>query len=102
MLSPERREFAGYEIMQFLIGDPPGRTPQLVGKLRAPGLKGRRGDAGSKGFNPYKFGFGAAADSHNTAVAYRQQNWFWRHALTDATPEIRMSGQIAAGMDPRT
>ena len=100
LLSPND-EFASFEIMQFLIGDPPGRTPQLVGSFARQALKDGVAMQGSKGFNPYKFGFGAAADSHNTAVAYRQQNWFGAHALTDATPQIRMSGQIAAGMDPR-
>ncbi|MFO1306055.1 MAG: DUF3604 domain-containing protein [Burkholderiales bacterium] len=101
MLSPND-EFAGYEIMQFLIGDPPGRAPHLVGSFARQALKDGLAMQQSKGFNPYKFGFGAAADSHNTAIAYRQQNWFGGHASTDATPEIRMSGQIAAGMDPRT
>jgi hypothetical protein len=100
LLSPND-EFASYEIMQFLIGDPPGRTPHLVGSFARQALKDGIAMQGSQGFNPYKFGFGAAADSHNTAVAYRQENWFGAHALTDATPEIRMSGQIAAGMDPR-
>ncbi|MFO1393955.1 MAG: DUF3604 domain-containing protein [Steroidobacteraceae bacterium] len=100
MLSPND-EFAGYEIMQFLIGDPPGRTPHIVGGFARQALKDGIAMQGAKGFNPYKFGFGAAADSHNTAVAYRQDNWFGAHALTDATPQIRMSGQISAGMDPR-
>jgi hypothetical protein len=100
LLSPND-EFASYEIMQFLIGDPPGRTPHLVGSFARQALKDGLAMQGAKGFNPYKFGFGAAADSHNTAVAYRQDNWFGAHALTDATPEIRMSGQISAGMDPR-
>jgi hypothetical protein len=100
MLSPND-EFAGYEIMQFLIGDPPGRTPHIVGGFARQALKDGIAMQGAKGFNPYKFGFGAAADSHNTAVSYRQDNWFGAHALTDATPQIRMSGQIGAGMDPR-
>ena len=100
LLSPND-EFASYEIMQFLIGDPPGRTPQLAGSFARQALKDGLAMQGAFSFNPYKFGFGAAADSHNTAVAYRQENWFGAHALTDATPQIRMSGQIAAGMDPR-
>ena len=100
LLSPND-EFASFEIMQFLIGDPPGRTPQLVGSFARQALKDGLAMQQSKGFNPYKFGFGAAADSHNTAVAYRQDNWFGAHAGTDATPEIRMSGAISAGMDPR-
>jgi hypothetical protein len=100
LLSPND-EFASFEIMQFLIGDPPGRTPQLVGSFARQALKDGLAMQGSLGFNPYKFGFGAAADSHNTAVAYRQDNWFGAHASTDATPQIRMSGAIGAGMDPR-
>jgi hypothetical protein len=56
----------------------------------------------AKGFNPYKFGFGAASDSHNSAAAYRQDNFFGAHGLTDATPEIRLSGRLQAGIDPRT
>jgi hypothetical protein len=101
LLSPND-EFASYEIMQFLLGDPPGRTPQLVGSFARQALKDGLAMQGSLGFNPYKFGFGAAADSHNTAVAYRQDNWFGAHAGTDASPEIRMSGRISAGMDPRS
>jgi hypothetical protein len=100
LLSPND-EFASFEIMQFLIGDPPGRTPQLVGSFARQALKDGLAMQGSLGFNPYKFGFGAAADSHNTGVAYRQQNWFGAHAGTDATPQIRMAGTIAAGMDDR-
>jgi len=30
----------------------------------------------TKGFNPFKFNFGAASDSHNTVVPYRQENFF--------------------------
>ena len=101
LLSPND-EFASYEIMQFMIGDPPGRTPQIPGGFARQALKDGVAMQGSKGFNPYKFGFGGGADSHNTAVAYRQQNWFGAHALTDATPQIRMSGRITAGMDPRS
>ena len=46
----------------------------------------------ARGINPYKFGFGAASDSHNTAVPYRQENFFGGHTFTDGTPEARMSG----------
>ncbi len=57
----------------------------------------------SEGFNPYKFGFGAASDSHNTAVPYRQDNFFGGHSFTDGTIEARMSGTLVGGMfDART
>ncbi len=39
----------------------------------------------TKGLNPYKFGFGAASDSHNTGVPYRQDNFFGGHTFTDGT-----------------
>ncbi len=48
--------------------------------------------------NPYKFGFGAASDSHNTAVPYRQDNFFGGHSFTDGTIEARMSGNRVGGM----
>src|SRR5262245_51858245 len=100
LLSPND-EFASYEIMQFLLGDPEGRTPHIVGSFARQALKDGIAMQSAKGYNPYKFGFGAAADSHNTAVAYRQDNWFGAHGATDGTIEIRMSGRLNAGMDPR-
>jgi hypothetical protein len=48
-------------------------------------------------------GFGAASDSHNTAVPYRQDNFFGGHSFTDGTPEARLSGTLVGGMfDART
>ena len=55
----------------------------------------------TRSFNPYKFGFGAAADSHNTAVPYRQDNFFGGHAAEDGTVETRMAGHNFAGIDVR-
>src|SRR5262249_37054251 len=52
----------------------------------------------TKGFNPYRFGFGAGSDSHNTAVPYRQDNFFGGHSFTDGTIEARMSGTLVGGM----
>jgi Protein of unknown function (DUF3604) len=58
-------------------------------------------DEDTKGFNPYKFGFGAASDSHNTGVPYRQDNFYGGHAALDGTIEKRMSGTLFSGADPR-
>ena len=55
----------------------------------------------TRGYNPYKFGFGAAADSHNTGTPYRQNNFFGGHAMEDGTIETRMSGHNFAGIDVR-
>ncbi|MEX2205586.1 MAG: DUF3604 domain-containing protein [Myxococcota bacterium] len=102
LLSPND-EFAGFEIMSVLLGNPPGRYPHVVGSYARQALKDGIALEDSKGFNPYKFGFGAASDSHNTAVPYRQDNFFGGHTFTDGTIEARMSGTLVGGMfDART
>jgi hypothetical protein len=102
VLSPTD-EFASFEIMSVLLGNPPGRIPHVVGSYARQALKDGVALEDTKGFNPYKFGFGAASDSHNTAVPYRQDNFFGGHTFTDGTIEARMSGTLVGGMfDART
>jgi len=102
LLSPND-EFASFEIMSVLLGNPPGRLPQIVGSYARQALKDGIALEDSRGFNPYKFGFGAASDSHNTAVPYRQDNFFGGHTFTDGTIEGRMAGTVVGGMfDART
>ncbi len=102
LLSPTD-EFANFEIMSVLLGNPPGRIPHIVGSYARQALKDGVALEDTKGFNPYKFGFGAASDSHNTAVPYRQDNFFGGHSFTDGTIEARMSGTLVGGMfDART
>jgi hypothetical protein len=102
LLSPTD-EFAGFEIMSVLLGNPPGRIPHIVGSYARQALKDGIALEDSKGFNPYKFGFGAGSDSHNTAVPYRQDNFFGGHSFTDGTIKARMSGTLVGGMfDART
>src|SRR4029450_10330580 len=96
LLSPTD-EFANFEIMSVLLGNPPGRIPHIVGSYARQALKDGVAMEDSKGFNPYKFGFGAASDSHNTAVPYRQDNFFGGHSFTDGTIEARMSGTLVGG-----
>jgi hypothetical protein len=91
LLSPTD-EFANFEIMSILLGAPPGRIAHLVGSYARQALKDGLAMQDTKGFNPYKFGFGAASDSHNTGVPYRQDNFFGGHSFTDGTVEARMSG----------
>ena len=101
-LSPND-EFAGFEIMSVLLGNPPGRVPHIVGSYARQALKDGLAMQETEGFNPYKFGFGAASDSHNTAVPYRQDNFFGGHTFTDGTIEGRMSGTLVGGFfDART
>ncbi len=102
LLSPND-EFASFELMSVLLGNPPGRIAHIVGSYARQALKDGLALQDSKGFNPYKFGFGAASDSHNTAVPYRQDNFFGGHTFTDGTIEKRMSGNLVGGMfDART
>jgi Protein of unknown function (DUF3604) len=102
LLSPND-EFANFEIMSVLLGGPPGRIPHIVGSYARQALKDGLAMQDTKALNPYKFGFGAASDSHNTAVPYRQDNFFGGHSFTDGTVEARMSGTLVGGMfDART
>ena len=100
LLSPTD-EFANFEILSYLLGDPAGRIPHVIGSYARQALKDGLTLEDTKGFNPYKFGFGAASDSHNTGAPYRQDNFFGGHAALDGTVEKRMSGTVFAGMDPR-
>lgn len=102
LLSPSD-EFANFELMSVLLGNPPGRIPHIVGSYARQALKDGLAMQDTEGFNPYKFGFGAASDSHNTAVPYRQDNFFGGHSIADGTIEVRMSGSLVGGMfDART
>ncbi len=102
LLSPND-EFANYEIMNVLLGLPPesGRIDKIVGSYARQALKDGLAMQDSKGYNPYKFGFGAAADSHNTGTPYRQNNFFGGHAMEDGTIQTRMAGHNFAGIDVR-
>jgi hypothetical protein len=97
LLSPND-EFASFELMSVLLGNPPGRIPHILGSYARQALKDGLAMQDTKGLNPYKFGFGAASDSHNTAVPYRQDNFFGGHSFTDGTIQARMSGTRVGGM----
>jgi hypothetical protein len=100
LLSPND-EFANYEILTYLLGNPVGRIPHVIGSYARQALKDGLTLEDTKGFNPFKFGFGAASDSHDTGVAYRQDNFFGAHGVADGTIENRMSGNLFAGLDVR-
>ena len=101
LLSPND-EFANYSVWAFLLGDPQGRIAHIVGSYARQALKDGIALQDAKGFNPYKFGFGAASDSHSTATPYRQDNYFGTLGAADSSIERRMSGVIIGGMDVRT
>ncbi len=102
ILSPTD-EFANFNIMSILLGLPEesGRIPHIVGSYARQALKDGLTMQDVRGFNPYKFGIGAASDSHNTGSPYRQNNFYGGHAATDGTIEGRMAGHIFNGVDAR-
>jgi len=95
-LSPND-EFANFEIMNYLIGID-NSFSKLNGSYIREAYQNGLAMQATRGYNPYKFGIVAAGDSHNTATAYAQDNFFGDHGLTDATPAARLSGTIASGM----
>jgi hypothetical protein len=100
ILSPTD-EFANYEVLSYLLGNPDGRFDHIVGSYARQALKDGIAMQDAKGFNPYKFGMIGASDSHNTGVPYRQDNFFGGHAHLDGTIEARMAGHLFAGLDTR-
>jgi uncharacterized protein DUF3604 len=99
-LSPND-EFANFEVLSYLLGDPEGRFDHIVGSYARQALKDGLSMQDTKGYNPYKFGIVGGSDSHNTGTPYRQDNFYGGHAHLDGTIETRMAGHIFAGLDTR-
>jgi hypothetical protein len=95
-LSPND-EFAGYELMSFLLGTP-NSTSNINGSYIRQAYENGLGMQVSRGYNPYKMGVVGASDSHNTVVPYAQNNNFGSHGFADGTPEARLAGKIESGM----
>jgi hypothetical protein len=98
LLSPND-EFASYEVVNGLLGAGPtvGRIDRIVGSYGRQALKDGLAMQDVRGYNPYKFGFGAASDSHNTASPYRHDNFFGCVGQLDGTVQNRMAGVLAFG-----
>jgi len=100
LLSPND-EFASFEVLNYLLGDPQGRFITIPGSYIRQGLKDGLSMQDVKGYNPYKPGFVGGSDSHNSAVPYRQENFFGGHARLDGETKERMGGHNFAGLDVR-
>lgn len=100
LLSPND-EFANFEVLNYLLGDPQGQFVTLAGSYVRQALKDGVAMQEAEGFNPYKTGFVGGSDLHNTAVPYRQENFFGGHASLDGTVKERMGGHNFAGLDVR-
>ena len=100
LLSPND-DFANYEVLSYLLGNPDGRFDHIVGSYGRQALKDGLTMQDTKGYNPYKFGMVGGSDAHNSASPYRQDNFFGGHAHLDGLIETRMSGHLFAGLDTR-
>jgi hypothetical protein len=100
LLSPND-EFANFEVLNYLLGDPQGRFITIGGSYVRQALKGGLAMQDARGYNPYKTGVVGGSDSHNTAVPYRQDNFFGGHGRLDGAVKERMAGHNFAGMDVR-
>jgi hypothetical protein len=99
-LSPND-EFAKFEILTYLLGDPSGRVPHVAGSYIRQAYRDGVAMQGAKGYNPYKFGLVGGSDSHNTGAPYRQDNFYGGHGANDGTSEVRMSTTEFAGLKNR-
>lgn len=100
LLSPND-EFANFEVLSYLLGDPQGVFPKIPGSYVRDALRNGVAMQEALGYNPYKTGMVGGSDSHNGAAPYRQTNFFGGHAFEDGGVKERMSGHIFAGMDIR-
>ncbi len=103
LLSPND-EFASYELFEVILGLPAddGRIDRLHGSYSRQALKDGIAMQDVRGYNPYKFGMAGGSDSHNSAMAYRHDNYFGMHADADGTLERRFAGVLIGGtMDSR-
>lgn len=99
LLSPED-EFANFNVFVWLLLGAEGTTTDYGSYMR---LALRDGIAmqGAFGFNPYKFGFNGASDSHSAVSSYYADDYFGQHSLFDDTPEKRLSPVRTLNMDNR-
>jgi hypothetical protein len=98
-LSPED-EFADFNVFVWMLLGAKGKPTDYGSYLR---LALRDGIAmqSAKGFNPYKFGFVGASDSHSAASSYRHDDYFGEHGTIDDTPEKRLSPIKVLNLDNR-
>jgi hypothetical protein len=100
ILSPED-DFANFEVLNYLLGDPAGRIDHQHGSYIREALRNGAGMQQARGYNPYKFGIVGGSDSHNTGVPYRQDNFYGGYARIDGDMRQRMAGHRFAGLDER-
>ena len=92
-LSPND-EFSNYEVLAWQLLGHTGDQVNYGSYIRQ-AYKDGLALQDTLGVNPYKFGVVSGSDSHSTAVAYRQNNFFGVHGGSyDETPEKRLKGGL--------
>jgi hypothetical protein len=87
LLSPND-EFAGFELMTSYIGvNKP--ISRFEGGYVRDALKRGLQIEGELGVNPYKLGFVAGSDTHNSAGSYEEDNYFSKVGVLDGAPDRR-------------
>lgn len=87
LLSPND-EWAGFEIMDYYIGATDRITRFEGGYVRDALNTGLEFEA-NEGFNPYRFGFIGASDTHNAAGSFDEDHYWSKIGLPDSTPVRR-------------
>ena len=98
-LSPND-EWAGYEIVEGLIGLPGVKGKVQGSYARRAYLDGLQMEQ-EQGFNPYKFGVIGATDSHNAGVPVDENSYPGKVGIADDTVERRRVG-VTGGLVSRT
>ncbi|MEQ9452497.1 MAG: DUF3604 domain-containing protein [Pseudomonadales bacterium] len=93
LLSPND-EWADFEIMNYTIGTSFLSQPQ-GGYVRDAYRRGLQ-LAENLGANPYKFGLIGSSDTHNVAGSFREDDYWSKTGMLDASPELRGSVPQAA------
>ena len=93
-LSPQD-EFADFEIYSLLIGA--GETDKHSGGYIRQALAQGLEHEETLGFNPFKFGFVAGADTHSGFSDSEEDNFKGTHGVSDNTPELRLGLEGGGG-----
>jgi hypothetical protein len=88
-LSPND-EWSAFEIMETYIGSDT-KVTRFAGSYVRDALKTGLELQQSQGFNPYRFGFVGASDTHNAAGPFEESRYFSKVGVLDAKPEQRGS-----------
>ena len=86
-------EWADFEIFPYLLGtDTVGKVPgSYVREALLNGLVMEE----TEGFNPFRFGFIAATDGHNSAGTVEEDNYHGKAGVMDGLPVLRSSVPLA-------